>query len=86
VPSVEKVAMDFAASVAKMRQFPEARIEDLKTAIAEACINAIEHGNKMDASEENRGQTGIFLCHAADGAARPRIRWPRVRHGLLGLA
>jgi serine/threonine-protein kinase RsbW len=53
IPSVlgfEKVAMDFAASVAKMMQFPEARIEALKTAIAEACINAIEHGNKLDAS------------------------------------
>src|SRR5437763_1760957 len=53
IPSVlgfEKVAMDFAASVAQMMQFPEARIEDLKTAIAEACINAIEHGNKLDAS------------------------------------
>jgi serine/threonine-protein kinase RsbW len=23
-------------------------VEDLKTAVAEACINAIEHGNKLD--------------------------------------
>jgi serine/threonine-protein kinase RsbW len=50
VPGFEKVAMDFAASVAKMMQFPAARIEDLKTAVAEACINAIEHGNRLDAS------------------------------------
>lgn len=53
VPSVlgfEKVAMDFAASVAKMMRFPEERIEDLKTAVAEACINAIEHGNNLDAT------------------------------------
>jgi serine/threonine-protein kinase RsbW len=50
VPGFEKIAMDFVASVAKMMQFPEARIEDLKTAIAEACINAIEHGNQLDAS------------------------------------
>ncbi|MBI3248645.1 MAG: ATP-binding protein [Deltaproteobacteria bacterium] len=53
VPSVlgfEKVAMDFAASVAKMMHFPEERIENLKTAVAEACINAIEHGNKLDAA------------------------------------
>jgi serine/threonine-protein kinase RsbW len=28
--------------------FPEARIEDLKTAVAEACINAIEHGNQLN--------------------------------------
>ena len=53
VPSVlgcEKVAMDFAASVAKAMAFPADRVEDLKTAVAEACTNAIEHGNKMDAS------------------------------------
>lgn len=53
IPSIlgfEKVAMDFAASVAKMMGFPEERIEDLKTAVAEACLNAIEHGNKLDAS------------------------------------
>src|SRR6266850_1268744 len=46
----EKVAMDFAASVAASMNFPADRAEDLKTAVAEACANAIEHGNKLDAS------------------------------------
>jgi len=46
----EKLAMDFAATVAKSMNFPADRIEDLKTAVAEACTNAIEHGNKLDAS------------------------------------
>jgi serine/threonine-protein kinase RsbW len=46
----EKVAMSTAASMAKLMGFSEDRIEDLKTAIAEACINAMEHGNKMNAS------------------------------------
>jgi serine/threonine-protein kinase RsbW len=52
LPSVlgcEKVATEFAASVAKSMNFPADRVEDLKTAVAEACINAIEHGNKLDA-------------------------------------
>src|ERR1700721_3842717 len=44
----EKVAMGTAASVAKLMGFPDDRIEDLKTALAEACINAIEHGNRLD--------------------------------------
>jgi len=44
----EKVAMGTAASVAKLMGFPDDRIEDLKTAIAEACINAIEHGNHLN--------------------------------------
>jgi serine/threonine-protein kinase RsbW len=46
----EKVAMNTAASVAKLMGFAEDRVEDLKTAVAEACINAMEHGNKLDAS------------------------------------
>jgi len=43
---LEQVAMDTAASVAKLMGFSEDRIEDLKTAVDEACINAIKHGNK----------------------------------------
>jgi serine/threonine-protein kinase RsbW len=44
----EKVAMSTASAVAKLMGFPEARVEDLKTAVAEACINAIEHGNRLN--------------------------------------
>jgi len=44
----EKIAMNTAASVAKLMGFSEDRIEDLKTAVAEACINSMEHGNKLD--------------------------------------
>ena len=44
----EKVAMSTASAVARLMGFPEDRIEDLKTAVAEACINAIEHGNRLN--------------------------------------
>ena len=44
----EKVAMNTAASVANLMGFTDDRVEDLKTAVAEACINSIEHGNKLD--------------------------------------
>jgi serine/threonine-protein kinase RsbW len=50
VPGAEKAAMERAAEVARGMGFSDDRIEDLKTAVAEACINAMEHGNKMDAS------------------------------------
>ncbi|MDQ1329389.1 MAG: serine/threonine-protein kinase RsbW [Candidatus Poribacteria bacterium] len=53
VPSrsgLEKVAIDTAASIAELMGFSEDRIEDLRTAVGEACINAIEHGNKQDSS------------------------------------
>jgi len=58
----EKVAMNTAASVAREMGFGEERIEDLKTAIAEACINAIEHGNKLDETLS----VGVVLSMGAD--------------------
>ncbi len=45
----EKVAIASASSIAKGMGFSKERIEDLKTAVAEACINAIEHGNEANA-------------------------------------
>ncbi len=42
----ERIAMDCSASFAKIAGFRRERIDDLKTAVAEACLNAIEHGNK----------------------------------------
>ena len=42
----ERVAMASSAALAKIGGLPPARIEDLKSAVAEACINAMQHGNK----------------------------------------
>lgn len=42
--------MSTAASMAALMGFSQDRIEDLKTAVAEACINAIEHGNHLNSS------------------------------------
>ena len=44
----EKVAMSTAASVAKLMGFPDERIEDLKTAVAEACVRALDSGAPVD--------------------------------------
>jgi serine/threonine-protein kinase RsbW len=59
----EKVAMGTAASVAQLMGFPPERIEDLKTAVAEACINAIEHGNQLN----EKLSVGVILSASADG-------------------
>ncbi|MCK9408036.1 MAG: ATP-binding protein [Bacteroidetes bacterium] len=48
----EKIAMESGAAVAKLMLFSDDRINDLKTAIAEACMNAIEHGNKTSPTEK----------------------------------
>ena len=44
----ERIAMACSASFAKIVGFVPDRIEDLKTVVSEACLNAIEHGNKGD--------------------------------------
>jgi serine/threonine-protein kinase RsbW len=41
----ERIAMACSASFAKIVGFLPERIEDLKTAVSEACLNAMEHGN-----------------------------------------
>lgn len=58
----EKVAMNTAASVAKLMGFSANRIEDLKTAVAEACINSMEHGNKLDETLK----VGVILSVSED--------------------
>lgn len=42
----EKIAMACSASFAKIFGFPKDRIEDLKTVVAEASTNAMQHGNQ----------------------------------------
>jgi serine phosphatase RsbU (regulator of sigma subunit)/anti-sigma regulatory factor (Ser/Thr protein kinase) len=46
----ERMAMDAVAAMARMMGFSAERIEDLRTAVSETCINAIEHGNKLNAA------------------------------------
>ncbi len=42
----ERIAIASSAALAKMGGVPAARVEDLKSAVAEACINAMQHGNQ----------------------------------------
>jgi serine/threonine-protein kinase RsbW len=47
----ERIAMGCIDSFARNVGFKKERIEDLKTAVSEACINAMQHGNKDKPSE-----------------------------------
>jgi serine/threonine-protein kinase RsbW len=85
----EKVAMDFAATIAKSMNFPPDRVEDLKTAVAEACMNAIEHGNKLDSTT----RVGIRLVVDKDklqiavqdqGRGVAKVRTPDVESRMEG--
>jgi serine/threonine-protein kinase RsbW len=46
----EREALDLAAGIAERMGFSPDRIEDLRTALGEAIVNAIEHGNRLDPS------------------------------------
>jgi len=87
---LEQVAMDVAASVAKLMGFSEDRIEDLKTAVDEACINAIEHGNQQNANvkvlveliaEDNKLQVDI---HDRGKGIRGKIQKPDIDARIAG--
>ncbi len=67
----ERVAMACAASFAKMMGFSDERIEDIKTAVAEAAINAIQHGNK-DRPDEKVAVTMNFKDDALQIAVADR--------------
>ncbi|WP_220593882.1 ATP-binding protein [Oscillochloris sp. ZM17-4] len=43
----ELIARDAVAAFARRLGMPHDRIDDLKTVLCEACINAIEHGNSL---------------------------------------
>ena len=43
---IERVARECSSSYAKILGFEASKIEDIKTAVTEACLNAIEHGNR----------------------------------------
>ena len=44
----EKVAMNAVEIVGRRAGFSPNKIADMKTAVSEACTNAIEHGNSLD--------------------------------------
>jgi serine/threonine-protein kinase RsbW len=85
----EKIAMDFAATVAKGMNFPAERVEDLKTAVAEACMNAIEHGNKLHASTRigvklTLDERGLQVAVHDKGAGVGRVRVPDIDSKIEG--
>ncbi|NJM06559.1 ATP-binding protein [Candidatus Gracilibacteria bacterium] len=54
----EVIARDAVAAFARRMGLAADRVEDLKTALSEACINAIEHGNSL-----SPGTRVAVVCH-----------------------
>ncbi len=55
----EKMAMQVAGELAEIMGFTRERTEDVCTAVSEACINAMEHGNGLD------GDMKVFVVMTA---------------------
>jgi len=80
----ERIAMSSLASFAAMCDFSPGRIEDLKTVIAEAAINAMQHGNKWrpDAEVHIRfcffdDAIQIFVTDEGEGV-KEVLPWPDI--------
>ena len=82
----EKEAIKKAVTIAEKLGFARDRIEDLKTALAEACINAIEHGNKFDQNKKvrvtlaaNDKSLEVIVHDEGDGIDPKKIPTKRIR-------
>ena len=82
----EKEAIKKAVTIAEKLGFARDRIEDLKTALAEACINAIEHGNKFDQNKKvkvtlaaNNKSLEVIVHDEGDGIDPKKIPTKRIR-------
>lgn len=82
----EKEAIKKAVIIAEKLGFARDRIEDLKTALAEACINAIEHGNKFDQNKKvkvtlaaNNKSLEVIVHDEGEGIDPKKIPTKRVR-------
>lgn len=64
----EMIARSAVESMAREVGFTEEKIEDIKTAVAEACMNAIEHGNAQDITRS----VGVLLS-ASDSRLEIRV-------------
>ncbi|MFN7974294.1 MAG: ATP-binding protein [Acidobacteriota bacterium] len=47
-PDFELVATDMASALAGLKDFPSDKIDEIKMAVIEACINAFEHSQSRD--------------------------------------
>ncbi len=74
----ERVAMDAAGAAARLVGFHKSRVDDLRTAVAEACINAIEHAHEFNARLKvivamNIGCDSLQIDVADQGAGVPEV-------------
>ncbi|MFL5803022.1 MAG: SpoIIE family protein phosphatase [Roseiflexaceae bacterium] len=74
-PGNERLAMESVAEIARRQNLPERRLERLKTAVAEATMNAMEHGNKyrvdLPVTVEVRASARALAVRISDSGGSP---------------
>jgi serine phosphatase RsbU (regulator of sigma subunit)/anti-sigma regulatory factor (Ser/Thr protein kinase) len=90
-PGNERLAMESVARIAREAQLPERRLERLKTAVAEATMNAMEHGNKYRVDQpvvvQVRATAQALAVRITDRGGQPiqRSETPDLAAKLAGL-
>ena len=91
-PGNERQAMDRVVEAVQGRGLPEASLERLKTAVAEATMNAMEHGNKYDPDlpvsihlRASQSALSVQITDHGGGEAIPEPETPDLEAKLQGL-
>jgi serine phosphatase RsbU (regulator of sigma subunit)/anti-sigma regulatory factor (Ser/Thr protein kinase) len=91
-PGNERLAMEEVAKIVSEAGFPLGRIERLKTAVSEATLNAIEHGNQYNPSlpatirvVKSLNRYKIFITDLGGNAPIPEHTAPDLEAKLAGL-
>jgi anti-sigma regulatory factor (Ser/Thr protein kinase) len=91
-PGNERLAMAQVAELVKDLDLPPDRLERLKTAVAEATMNAMEHGNKFQADvpvefvvRASDHKVSVLITDQGGGAPIPEAPTPDLEAKLAGL-
>ena len=89
IPSIfgyEEVVVETVGVVARVKRFPFEKVSKLKTAVAEACVNAIEHGNKEDPDKDvvvtiicNETLMSVSIKDFGEGHLEPDFQMPDIK-------
>ncbi|MCE7982504.1 MAG: hypothetical protein DYG89_15035 [Caldilinea sp. CFX5] len=88
----ERTAMQQVAAALAAHPLPAAKLERLQTAVAEATMNAIEHGNRNDPTKPvglvvyaNATQVAVHITDQGNGVPVPEPTMPDLAAKLAGL-
>lgn len=89
IPSIfgyEEVVVETVGAVARVKQFTFEKVSKLKTAVAEACVNAIEHGNKEDPDKDvivtiicDESLMSVSIKDFGEGHSKPDFEMPDIK-------